>query len=200
MKLVSYNNLPMRNLEIDYPKVGAGIDFAPILTSVPSNPLLIDTNSIISASGRPLDIQVGQNYLNVRDADRANDRYAMQAFIDRHGLLRFSLFTRIKPKPCGIQAPVHPDFFAGKFVGVAIQHLNRFRDIDAIVSEWGEKSIGYASFMRALEETGDKTEAAKSTWSWQTFSQHGFSVVRDIRIDLDPTSEPFIDATFARPR
>ncbi len=187
----------MKTLEIDYPKVGAGIDFAPILTSVPNSPL-IDTRRILSASGRPLDIRIGQNYLNVRDADKANDRYALEAFVDRHGKLRFSLFTRIKPKPCGIQAPVHPDFFAGKFVGVALAHLTRFRDIDAIVSEWGKRSIGYQAFMSSFEETGDKIQAAQATWSWRTFSRHGFSNVNDVRIDMDPTTEPFIDATFTR--
>ncbi len=189
----------MRNLEIDYPKTGVGIDFAPILSQIPTDPISSTKMEIKSASGRILNAQVGQNYLYLKDADRANDRYCLEAYVDRQRLLRFTLFTRLEPKPGGIQAPVHPDFFAGKFVGVALAHMQRFGNIDAIVSEWGEKSVGYAAFMQAYEKTGDKIGSAKKTWSWKTFSAHGFSAIRSIQIDQDPHWPNLVTTTFTRP-
>lgn len=189
----------MKTLELDYPKTGAGIDFQPLLADVPTNPTGIESKVILSASGRSLNTRVGQNLLYVKDADRTNQDYLMEAFVDRNRILRFMLFTRLAPKLGGIQTPVHPDFFAGKFVGVALSHLQRFGRIDSIVSEWGEKSVGYRSFMEAYEMTDDKIGSAKKTWSWKTFSEHGFCTIKRVVVDLDPLWGKSVTTTFTRP-
>jgi hypothetical protein len=189
----------MKNLEIDYPNGPTGIDFTPILASTPNHPTHHETGRVISASGRLLDFQVGQAYLHLKDTEKANSGYFMEAFLDRHGVLRFSLTTRRQPGVPNQQFAVHPDFYAGKFAGVALQHFGTFRAIEAITSEWCKKSVSFPRFMDTFERTGDKITAAQNTWAWETYSKYGFTDITKVQLDIDTDWPPFIEATFKNP-
>lgn len=178
--------------EIDYPNNGVGFPLAEILRRGETG---LVNESIISASGAELTCRISPREILI--SDQSVD-YWMWAGITRIDKISFDVFTRDRTL---LDNPmcVHPDFFANKFIGSAIDHLIKATDITGCLGKWYGGRRNYIEFMQNYEESGDKVKAAQTTWSGRTFTQYGFGLVSENEVFLDLEDKiKCVEATFRR--
>ncbi len=122
--------------------------------------------ALISASGRIIHSEISDNEIYLEDGG-----YSMQATLG-DDFLSFYIYTK------NIQTgKKHPDFFAAKFVGLAVNHFeSKGLPIEKVRDVWPRWSDNYTMFMEEFENSQDKVEAAKSTWSSKVYEDLGFKL------------------------
>lgn len=141
---------------------------------------------VTGGSGRRLQYRIEDSLISIFDT-KFGDRQ-MYARVEKRKA-RFGLTTKISQMDYNKEFPwtKHPDMFAKKFVGFALQY---FRDmkipVDICCGIWAPQSDNYKSYIKELEQSGDQVRAAMNTWSGQVFIGYGYSEIceKDIKEEL----------------
>jgi len=150
---------------------------------------------ILSGSGRILICKIDKHSFGIYDS-KLQER-TMSAAVD-DGIITFNLQTKNSDRDMRQEFPWerHPDMFAKKFVGMALQYFGDKRiEIDTCRGSWGFLSENLRAYRRELKKSGDKVKAAKSTWSGQTFMGYGFTQIEEKDIE---EKENYIQVDFHR--
>ncbi len=123
-------------------------------------------------SGNVVVSEISENKISLTDQTSEN-KFKLVATVDKDNVLLFDLRTREKNADGEV---VHPDLFAAKFLGYALEYFKaNGKEITKAKSIWKPWSVNYKTYMR-LSKTSDAKEAASKTWAGQTFGFYGFSV------------------------
>lgn len=183
-----------------------GINFQEIIAKVTDG----QTNGeIIGGSGRRLsyNFQIGNGDPQILVEDIAKPYFRLVAAVKKDtSVASFVLYTKEPPfdiRPGLGQIP-HPDLFAGRFVGYSLWFFQQIGiDTGVCQGRWVEsdKSDNYWQFIEGLAKSGSKSNAAKSTWSGQTFARYGFTVVGENDVVIDNRRDPIeVIANFHKSR
>lgn len=126
---------------------------------------------IKGGSGRSIQYTSSKHMLEFNDP---NYEARMTAYVGL-GTLRMALQTR-NPALFRESRGRHPDFFAGKFIDVALRYFEtRSIPITQFKAEWYQKSDNYFQFMVGITIFGeDPIVAAGNTWTGVALGKHGF--------------------------
>lgn len=161
--------------EIDYPFEGGGIRMEEILSKGERD---VVRGTTTGGSGNELYYTVTPDLIYFADSSDGRDKkYWMGAHVDIDGNFMFDVVTRRDAEP-------HPDFFARRFVGVALQQLETRlsqagRSIETCRGRWEPTSINYGQFFENYRATKSRRQAALSTWTGQVFSGYGFDQIHN---------------------
>jgi hypothetical protein len=142
---------------------------------------------VVSGSGRKLAYEIKNTTLSVRDLEFPDRQLSAKV---EGGIATFASQTRvtIQSNKNNSLRTRHPDMFAGKFTGIALQYFGDTGiNINTCKGIWQYWSDNFISFNRVFGQSGDKVKAAKSTWSGQTFIKNGFSEISEKDIKLGST-------------
>lgn len=142
-----------------------------------------------SGSGKKLNFRVEENLIEIRDAE-FQYRYMRARVEDR--AVNFSLYTTYLNKKSIEDFPWerHPDLFADRFVGIALQYFeDRQVKIEICRDTWMPDSDNFIAYREELNRSGDKVKAAKNTWSGKIYAKYGFSEIGEKDIKLGSVSE-----------
>jgi hypothetical protein len=150
---------------------------------------------ILSGSGRTLVCEIYKNSFGICDS-KFQER-TMSALVN-DGVVTFDLRTKKSDRDMRQKFPWerHPDMFAKKFVGMALQYFgDKGIEINTCRGSWGSFSDNLRAYNHELKKSGDKVKAAKSTWSGQAFIEYGFTQIEEKDIE---ENEYYIQADFHR--
>lgn len=141
---------------------------------------------ITSGSGASINYKVAKDELYVEDFAFA-DRF-MHARAEGE-VAKFSLQTKTSPLDViitrGFPWQRHPDMFAKKFVGVALEYFkSNGIEITICKAVWYLNSDNHKAYTQELAIDNDKVRAAKATPSGQIFVSYGYN-----RINLEDISD-----------
>lgn len=173
-----------------------GIPFVEIFSRINNGK---NGDEIVGGSGRRLCYRLsrGRRLLNFQVFDLDDLYYALESTLDMSdSVIGFSLNTKIKPSDIqfGIGQTRHPDLFARKFIGVALEFFeNLGYRINCCKAYWVNEEMeeyadNYHSFMNAFRRTGNKAESARLTWTGRALAEYGFTAITDddVHIIQDP--------------
>lgn len=148
------------------------------------------TGEVLSESGNMIGWEIGRNSIRLDNYFRERF-FSLAADID-DGIVSFDLVTRIGRLP-----PIrHPDFYAGAFVGCALNYFeNSGHIIKGLSGSWFAESRNYREFYRYLKRTSDEHLSARSTWTGKTYAKYGFSKIANLEYIEKPRR---IDVLFVR--
>lgn len=111
--------------------------------------------------------------------DQEETYYELKAFIN-HGIAEFTFSTRRINGDLRLAA--HPDFYAGKFVGFALDYFTQQKqEPTTIRGRWSAETLAqvWGEYMDARRTTDSKVAAASQTWSGKTYAAHGYFLFRE---------------------
>lgn len=115
--------------------------------------------------------------------DRHETFYELKAFVN-HGVAEFTFSTRRINGD--LRLVPHPDFYAGRFVGFALNYFTQHNQTPTIIrGRWSPENLAqvWGEYMDALRLTDSKVTAASRTWSAQTFAKHGYFLFRESDVE-----------------
>jgi hypothetical protein len=141
-------------------------------------PNQIESNTqtdFIGQSGRKLRLFASPSDLQIRDDQYPNVR--LLANLDGKVfsvdvLTKSTFFTSGK----------HPDFYAGSFVGFALNYFQRIADVEFYKSLWWGNSDNYAQWQTAMSKGLSPKDALNETWAGRVRAQIGFN--RLVRFEM----------------
>jgi len=147
----------------------------------------INDGEIIGGSGANLSYAIERGLLYVEDSV-FGDRF-MHAYVE-DGFAQFNIRTKTSPLDTirhEFPWPRHPDMFAKKFIGVALEHFkNDGIEIIGCIGVWEPNSDNHAIYTRELAVDGNRLRAAKATASAKMFAAHGFNKITSNEIKHVP--------------
>jgi hypothetical protein len=188
----------MEKLRYPYEPGKAGIPFEEIFQDFEKGR---EDGIIIGGSGRKISFKIGATCLSVFDSEFPDRE--LTTIIAEDGVAVFGIRTRNSglDQNQGFPGERHPDMFARHFIHIALQHFkNTGVEVNICRGIWDYRSDNYTAYMEELKRSGDQVKAAKSTWSGQRFSEHGFSEVseEDVKYGTIEEDSNLIQVNFHR--
>lgn len=142
---------------------------------------------LVSESGRIIQLEISNSEIYLEDGG-----FSMQATLGDN-FLSFFVYTK------NIQTgKKHPDFFAAKFVGLAVNYFeSKGSPIEKVRDVWPRWSDNYTMFMEEFKKSQDKVRAAKATWSNKVYGDLGFRLDEERIIINEYPNYPTADIVVA---
>lgn len=130
---------------------------------------------IIGQSGRTLRLFTSSSDLQIRDDQYPNIRLLAK--------LEEKVFSvDVLTKSPNFTSGRHPDFFAGNFVGFALNYFQSIANVEFYESLWWGNSDNYAQWQEAMKKGLSPQDALNETWAGRVRSQLGFT--RLVRFEM----------------
>lgn len=178
--------LASRNKPYPFKKGKFGIPFGEILQKARTSGSFDEI--VTSGSGTPLRIRVDKRSISIHFnlvKGIYNEEFSLESWVYDAGDAHFNLFTRPE-KIFGGYGRQHPDFFAGKFVDLALNwYAENGYDVKSVYQVWDPLTTYNLQFWTAIDKGKNAEKAALATRIGKKLLSHGFSEVDIDDVDKD---------------